>query len=285
MLGTGERITLGSLAWKRSAGPDLLPLLIGSEGTLGIFTELTVRIVPRPRTRVGLLAAVSRTCSLGEVAQELQDWKGEGLVAVEWVDAQVAQALAEGSRTPLPAGAGGLVLVEVESASREGRPWVEAWSRRLLRSGLSAPVVPFPDADQLWRERGRAGHLLDERVGPRVREDVAVPLSAWDELLRRVRVLAHREGIPLLLYAHLGEGSLHPNFLVDPASLTAARLRQGLWQIAWELGGTASAEHGLGVQKAPVFAREHGDVPVRVMRALKREMDPAGILNPGKFFG
>jgi FAD/FMN-containing dehydrogenase len=196
----------------------------------------------------------------------------------------VARALAHGTGLPLDAGHGALLL-EVELPREIPEDPAERWRRGLRPLGLEGPVRLYEDADELWRARGQAGVLMDREVGPRVREDVAVPLSKFDELVRRVRALSERRQVPLVLYAHLGEGSLHPNFLVDPASPAAAALRRELWRIAWSLGGTASAEHGLGAWKAAAFSREHGTASVRVLRALKSACDPDGILNPGKFWG
>jgi D-lactate dehydrogenase (quinone) len=285
VLGTGEAVALGARTWKRSAGPDLLHAMLGGEGTLGIFTELTVRLAPLPPGRMGLLAGVGPKVSLGRVAQGLQGAQRDGLSAVEWVDARVAGALLRSGRLPLSPRQGALLL-EIETSERSRPAALKTeWARRLRAVGVPGPVHLFPDADELWRERGRAGSLLDEGIGPRIREDVGVPLSRWDELLRRVRALARRHRVELVLYAHLGEGSLHPNFLVDPGSPQAARLQRELWQIAWALEGTASAEHGLGWQKAGAYRREHGLIAARAMLALKRAVDPDGILNPGKMFG
>ncbi len=284
VLGTGELVEAGTLAWKRSAGVDLLGSLIGSEGTLGILTELTVRLSPLPARRVGLLASVPEGTSLGALALGLLWARREGLSAVEWVDARVATEVARMEGLPLEPHAGALLL-EVETPREVTEDTAARWGRGLAALGLKTEVRLFEDAEALWRARGRAGVLMDRRLGPRVREDVAVPLTAWDRLLDRVGALARKEGVDLVMYAHLGEGNLHPNFLCDPVSPQAHRLRMGLWEIAWSLGGTASAEHGLGSLKAPAYRREHGAIAFRALRELKRALDPEGILNPGKFWG
>ncbi len=283
VLGTGETVEVGTLTWKRSAGVDLLPSLLGSEGTLGILTELTLRVAPFPARRIGLLAPVPESASLGRVAQGLQWARREGLSAVEWVDARVASELARGVGLPLPSGSGALLLeVEVPREIVEDVP--SRWERGLRPLGIEGAVRPFEDADGLWRARGKAGALLDAQVGPRVREDVAVPLSKWDALMEGVRDLARRRGVGLVLYAHLGEGTLHPNFAVPPSSSVARELRRDLWRLAWSLGGTASSEHGLGSLKAEAYVQEHGRASTRALRQLKDALDPYGILNPGKFW-
>lgn len=284
VLGTGETVTAGTLTWKRSAGADLLPSLLGSEGTLALFTELTLRLVPLPARRVGLLAPVPPGASLGKIARGLQWAKREGLSAVEWVDARVAGVLARDVALPLEPGSGALLL-EVETPREVVEDVASRWQGGLRPLGIEGPVRPFEDAEALWRARGQAGTLLDRELGPRVREDVAVPLSQWDRLTERVQRLAKEQGVGLVMYAHLGEGSLHPNFLIEPGSARAAVLRRALWTIAWSLGGTASAEHGLGSLKAAAFVREHGAPSVRALRALKDALDPDGIFNPGKFWG
>ncbi|MDE1819273.1 MAG: FAD-binding oxidoreductase [Euryarchaeota archaeon] len=284
VLGTGEVVQVGTLSAKRSAGPDLLTSLLGSEGTFAIFTELTLRLVPTPARRVGLLAQVPEGVSLGHLAQGLQWARREGLSAVEWVDARVGAALLRGTGLPLREGRGALLL-EVEVPREIADTVLERWSVALKGLGLPEEVGLFEDADQLWKARGKAGTLLDKEVGERVREDVAVPLSSWDRLIEGVQELAQRHEVGLLMYAHLGEGSLHPNFIVDPVSPLARRLRRELWELAWSLDGTASSEHGLGSLKAGAFVREHGPAAVRALRALKQSCDPDGILNPGKFWG
>lgn len=282
VLGTGEVVEAGALTWKRSAGVELLPSLIGSEGTLALFTELTLRVAPLPTHRIGIAAPVPPGVSTGRIAQALQSTRREGLSAVEWVDEHVAGALSEAGVLPWEQGQGALLL-ELECPPGDLRSLEGSWARRLHALGLPRVLRTFPDSEELWRERGRTGSVMDARVGPRVREDVAVPISRWDELIAKVKALARRHGVELWLYAHLGEGSLHPNFLVPPDSPQAARLRRGLREIAWSLEGTASAEHGLGSLKREAYRGEHGTAAWRAALALKRELDPAGILNPGKF--
>lgn len=283
ILGTGEPFVAGHLSPKRSAGPELLPLLVGSEGTLAIFTSLTLRLAPLPEVRHGLAVPVPREKKLGGLVKALQSERAAGLSAFEWVDDRVASALAKHARLPLEPGAGAL-LMEVEATREaEDAPLIHL-RRRLKEAGVDADPHVFADANALWRARGRAGQILDTSLGPRMREDLGVPISKWDTLLERVAHLATDEHVELITYAHLGEGNLHPNFLVDPGSTTAERLRRRLAALARELGGTVSAEHGLGALKGLSYEDEHGPVLSAHLRALKRDLDPDGVLNPGKMF-
>jgi FAD/FMN-containing dehydrogenase len=140
------------------------------------------------------------------------------------------------------------------------------------------------DADHLWTVRGENGRVLDERIGPRVREDVAVPLAKLDALVAALRRIGRTEGVRLHLFGHLGEGSLHPNYAVDPGSLAADRIRRAVYTASLSLGGTISAEHGVGQLKRSFLERELGGPAVRMLRAVRSACDPDGILNPGKLY-
>ncbi len=281
VLGTGERLRLGSAAPKRSVGPELGALLVGSEGTLGIVTEATVGLAPIPAVREGLVVPVPDGTALGALAVRLRRAAGTGLSAVEYLDRGCAEALGAGRRLLGPAGRP-LLLLELEADDR-----VAAEARRtrvadaLREGGVESSATVFDDADELWTLRGESGVVLDERFGERIREDVCVPLGRLDELLRAIATISDEERVPVFLFAHLGEGSLHPNYVVDPSSPTATRVRRRLWDAALSLGGTISGEHGVGRIKREYVARELGPGVVAWLEDVKRRCDPDGILNPG----
>lgn len=284
VLGSGETFETGTLSRKRSAGPDPIPLLVGSEGTLALFTEITVRLAPIPPRRFGVLVDLPGSVASGTVARAFQGRGDLGLSAVEWVDRSVARVLATETGWSLE-GAHGALLLEVEASPETEGPLWDALGRELAGMGIPGPPRRIEDADRFWKARGRAGELLDREMGPRIREDVGVPLSQWDQLLERLDEVARRHGIPWIAYAHLGEGNLHPNFRIDPASPEAVAVRGEVWAAARDLGGTVSAEHGMGALKGAHFEEEHGRTVAAMLRSLKRDCDPDGILNPGKLYG
>jgi len=284
VLGTGERARLGSIAPKRSVGPELGELLVGSEGTLGIVTEVTVRLAPRPAVRWGAVVPVPPGARLGALAGRLAAAPGTGLSALEFVDAACARALVTGRGVDWPAD-GPLVLLEIEAddpADADAR--LGRVAAVLRAAGVPGIARRYDDADRLWSERGASGIVLDEQYGERIREDVAVPLPAVDALAAAIDGIARAEGVPVYTFGHLGEGSLHPNFVVDPTSPPADRIRSALYDAALGLGGTISGEHGVGRVKRPFVARELGPTGVRLLRAMKAACDPDGILNPGKLY-
>ncbi|MGD0249325.1 MAG: FAD-binding oxidoreductase [Thermoplasmata archaeon] len=284
VLGTGERARFGTLVAKRSVGPDLLPLIVGSEGTLAIVTEVTVRLAPLPARREGLVFPLAAGVSLGAVARRLRQSADTGLSAVEYIDRASAAVLAERRTVGWPTGSA-LLLLEVEAESdREAGFRRERLVEVLRTVGVDRGPTVFADADQLWTLRGESSVVLDERTGHRVREDVAVPLGRIDELLARLEEIGRGADAPYYLFAHLGEGSFHPNYACDPASPTGDRVRRAVLNAALELGGSVSSEHGIGRLKVDFLERELGPIAVDLLTGLKRRFDPDGILNPGKLY-
>ena len=284
VLGTGERLRVGTRAPKRSIGPDLLELLVGSEGTLGIFTELTLSLAPRPPRRAALAVGLPEEVSPAAVAAGLAHETVHGVSAVEYLDAICAAALAGTPGARLP-GDRALVLLEVEAADEEEESRrLEYLHARLRALGIREDPTVYPDADELWTLRGASGPALDRAIGPRLREDVAVPVSRLDDLFQGMRQLARDADARLCVYGHLGEGSLHPNFAVGPGDPAVEHLRRRLLELALRLGGTVSGEHGIGRTKIDALAEQLTPAGVRAIAGVKAVFDPDGILNPGKLY-
>jgi FAD/FMN-containing dehydrogenase len=204
------------------------------------------------------------------------------LSAIEYVDERVGAALRARPNARLP-GEGPLVLLEVESETADSEAEALAELDADLRTlGISESPSVVPDADRLWSLRGEAGAVLDGRTGPRVREDIAVPLASVDAAVRGFQEIALGAGAALYVYGHLGQGNLHPNVAVDPASEVGARVRAEILALARRLGGTVSGEHGVGALKRSYVPAELGEPAVRVLRGWKAICDPDGVLNPGK---
>ena len=284
ILGTGALVRLGSRAPKRSAGPDLLHLFIGSEGTLGLATEVVVRLAPLPAVRKGVVVPLPPQALLGRLAAALARAPGSGLSAMEYLDRNCASAIAEGRAASWPTDAA-LLLLEVEAQSpTEAHRRLEQLRDVLMMNGVPTGFTVFDDADELWTLRGTSGDVLLERYGQHVREDVAVPLPRVDALAAALARIAEAEKVPFFLFGHLGEGNLHPNYVVGPNTPAAERIRAAVLGASRALGGTISAEHGIGRLKRPFLAEELGAGAVPLLLAVKRACDPDGILNPGKLY-
>jgi D-lactate dehydrogenase len=284
VLGNGEPASFGPSVSKRSMGPDLLGLMVGSEGTLGIFTEVTLALAASPGRRTGLVIPLPSTPSVGTLTQALVRRPSLGLSALEYLDRRSATALSheEGSRLP-PETA--LLLAEVESLDEEEESRrLEGWTDTLHAMGIPDDPIVYPDADRLWTLRGSSGTVLNRTLGLRVREDVAVPLRRLDELFEGIDRLAERFSVDVYVYGHLGDGNLHPNFVVDPATERSRELRTALLELSRRLSGTISAEHGIGSVKRRHVGLELGPAELALLRAVKSFCDPDGILNPGKLY-
>lgn len=278
--GRARRWTAGGRVRKRSIGPDLVGLLVGSEGTLGIFAEIGVRIAPRPSRRLGIAVPLPAGAPVGRLAADLPRTLGPGTSAVEYVDAAADRAMSapfgEGS-APL-----GWLLAEVEGEEADVYGSLGRLESARSGLGLADPPAIFESADRLWTRRGEAGTAVARSLGESVREDIVVPVSALDRLLGELRAMARSHAVPLAVFGHVGEGNLHPSFGLNPRSPAAGRLRDELLDRVLALGGAISGEHGIGVTKRGHLRAQLGDPGLELLRAVKANLDPAGILNPGK---
>jgi FAD/FMN-containing dehydrogenase len=279
--GTGALWTAGGRFAKSSVGPDLVGALVGSEGTLALFAEVTVRVAVRPARRTGIVLALPDGRPLGGFLAELRDLLGAGVSAIEYADAGTADVLGKVAGSGWPTGRG-LLFVEVEGSEVEEGDLLARLDAACRRLGLPEDPRIYEDADRLWRIRGEAGPALERDGGHGLREDVAVPVSRLDELLGALQAIAERFGTTVRIFGHLGEGNLHPMFAVDPRSPRASELRDALCEVTLRLGGTISGEHGVGATKRRWLPVQLGEPSIAVLRALKSTLDPHGILNPGK---
>lgn len=282
VLGSGELLRVGHRTRKASTGPDLLGFLVGSEGTLGFFTEVTLALAPSPERRIGLVVPAPETLAFRTALPQLLASPAPAFSAIEYLDRPTATALSRFASGRLP-GETALLLLELESSAQDEDTDLERVAARLADAGFPAEPIVYPDADQLWTLRGQSGEAI-EGEGVRIHEDVAVPWSRLDELFEGTRALAARHDIPVRLFGHIGDGNLHPGFVVDPVSERARAVRRDLLLLTKRLGGTISAEHGVGSLKASYLSLEHGQVGVSVLEAFKRRCDPDGIMNPGKLY-
>jgi FAD/FMN-containing dehydrogenase len=282
VLGSGEVLRVGHRTRKASTGPDLLGFFVGSEGTLGFFTEICLALAPAPERRIGLGIPVPDQLSFRDTLPRLLASPAPAFSAIEFLDRPTAAALSRFSSGRLP-GETALLLLELESTEADEAADLERVARRFVEAGFTGEPVVYPDADQLWTLRGQSGEAI-EGEGVRVHEDVAVPWSRLDELFEGTRALAARHDVPVRLFGHLGDGNLHPGFVVDPTSERSRAVRRDLLLLTKRLGGTISAEHGVGALKAPFLTLEHGEVGISLLEAFRRRCDPDGILNPGKLY-
>lgn len=286
---TGEAFRSGARTRKCVAGYDLVSLMCGSEGTLGVVTQVTVRLVALPRHRASMTAVFADAATAG---QAIANVMASGLVpaTLEIIDNVTLRTIEEYARLGLPTDAGALVLAEFDGLLKASVDEEGAAAERILGESGAQNVTVAADAaerDRVWEARRSALAALSRAKPTSILEDVTVPLPKLAEMISIVQELAERFGVTIGTFGHAGDGNLHPTVLCDERdSEEMARAEQAIKHLmdsALRLGGTVSGEHGIGFSKAPFLESEVGLGSMAIMRRIKDAVDPNHILNPGKF--
>jgi D-lactate dehydrogenase (cytochrome) len=279
--GAGRVLRLGNRCRKSASGYHLLGLLVGSEGTLAIATELTLALAGLPAAcRQGGFGFPDATAAARATAELIRF--GIDVAAVEFLDARTIAAIDRFAGLALAEAPA--LLVEVHgSAAGVGEAWQAA--EEVMRAAGGAPLV-LPEGRGVWSIREQATRAVEaSRPGAAtVRADLAIPIGALPALVARSEALAAERGLALHLFGHAGIGILHALVPADAAERPAAEAaRDALVEAALALGGSCSGEHGMGLGNRRYAAREHGEA-VALMQGIKALFDPRGILNPGKIW-
>ena len=288
VLADGSTVSAGSRAKKTSAGYNLKDLLVGSEGTLAVVTEATLELAGRPAQVRGGRAIFE---DLEGAATAVHDAvrSGVDVARIELLDPVAAMVTNEYLGTDLP----DAPMVFVEFHADHGVEEEVAFCRSVFEAhGVERFEIGEEEGmAELWearREVGTAMEHFDPEKVPLHPGDVTVPISRYPEIVRRARELAEEAELTVPLFGHGGDGNLHYSVVVDPDDEAAVergeRYYRRLVELAIELGGTSTGEHGVGVGKREYLVREHGEASVEAMRAIKRALDPRDTLNPGKIF-
>ncbi len=283
--GRGERFRVGKPTKKWVVGYDLLSLFSGSEGTLGIFTEITVRLLPRPPLLRTLWALFPDELS---ASRAVSDLIRSGLLprVLEFADRYSIEAI-RGKLPDLPEGVASFLLIEFDGAQASALDEEVMQAADILeRHGV---LELFAAEDPATRERlwtARRAILPSLEVYGRVRsEDVVVPRRRIPDLVEAVHRLRERTGLPIVIFGHAGDGNLHVNFTSqDPMDPALESVIRELYRTVLDMGGTIAGEHGIGLLKRKFISMEVPPFVLKQMQHLKTMWDPAGILNPGKIF-
>ncbi len=281
----GRVVRTGKRTLKGVTGYDVTALLVGSEGTLGVFTEATLRLVPRPPAVATALVLFTDVRAAADTVGAIV---AAGIVprCLELLDALTLDAVrAAGVSVDLRAGA--MLLVEVDGEAAEST--LERLGEVVSHRAGCIDVVVAQDAgqrDRLWEARRMLSKATRRLARHKLSEDVVVPRTRIAELLARTDAIGDATGVRHLAYGHAGDGNLHVNFLWDDDAERAAvdQAIGMLMRATVELGGTLSGEHGIGVSKAQYLHLEQSEDLIALQRDIKRAFDPRDLLNPGKIF-
>jgi glycolate oxidase len=290
VLASGEILKLGGKITKNASGYQLMQLFVGSEGTLGIVTEVTLKLAPLPRARVTAVATFEK---LTQASQAVSRVMASGILpaTLELMDGTTINVVEDFLRAGLPREAGAMLLLEQDGGD-EGvaRAEVERMAEICRTLGATDVRVANTSAerDQLWQARRSVSAALGRLRPNKLGEDIVVPKSAIPEMIDSVREIAERYALPIPVFGHAGDGNLHPNILFDLRNADEVHrvecAARDIFRAAIRLGGTLSGEHGIGTLKREFLAEAQGDLAVDLSRAIKRVFDPDGLLNPGKVF-
>ncbi len=288
VLGDGREIRTGARTSKYATGYDLTRLLIGSEGTLALITEATLRLLPAPECIANLrVCYASNRDACAAVARVMRQPVIPS--ALEFMDRRAIEAIrAYGGAEGLPAGTQAVLMLAADGSHDDVPRQIERLAAALQGEGLLEIQSGFtPEAmARLWTARKSLSHAVKSIAPLKINEDVVVPVMRLGELVEAIDQLGQRHRIPLVAFGHAGNGNLHVNLMVHPDDADemarARACRRELIDTVMRLKGSLSGEHGIGSEKRAFLGLEIDATTLQLMRQLKALFDPLGLLNPGK---
>jgi len=287
-LADGSLVRLGSRTHKNKTGFELARLFVGSEGLLGVVTEATLKLIPRPPWRACVAAGLP---SMREAARIIREIFASGYLpcALEVADRFTLAAARRRTGDARLEGCGAVVIVELDGHERSVRGELGG-VERILRGGRPKFVQRALGAaatERLWQLRREFSYALRDTGLTKMNEDVVVPRGRLEDLFKLGARIQKRHGLPVACFGHAGDGNIHVNLMVDESRAGyAARRDEALDELftgVLALGGVITGEHGVGLAKKPWWPQAVPPEVRRLHRTIKAALDPRGILNPGKF--
>jgi glycolate oxidase len=286
VMADGSVIRTGGRNLKDVAGYSLTHLLVGSQGTLGLITEATLRLRPMPPPRSTLLAFFPTLDGAGEAVAAIAA-AGLSPVTLELMDRFTIRAVDDVHQLGLDRDAAAMLMIESDAPGVAAADELTRAELACTGAGASSTIRSQTPAEaDLLRQARRAAHWALEKLGDVKMEDIGVPRSRVPDMLRAVERIAAAHDVRIGTFGHAGDGNLHPDLVLergDPDGEAITRAVQAdLYQAAIDLGGTVTGEHGIGSARREWMIPQRGAGTVRVMRAIKTALDPQGLFNPGR---
>ncbi len=290
VLPDGQVIETGGRTLKNVAGYDLTRLFVGSEGTLGIITRITLRLIPLPEAKQTMLAVYD---SVEGAAETVAAVISAGIIpaTLEFLDQVYIKNIEEYAHVGFPLDAAAVLLIEVDGDAAVIEKQIAKIEETCRRQGATQIRIARTarEAGDLWQARRAAFGALARLKPTIIGEDATVPRSSLPEMVKRIRRIAEEFDVLIAVVGHAGDGNLHATFLCDERDKEEmARVDQAIAAVidaALALQGTVSGEHGIGRMKSGFLARQVGPAALGLMRSIKRTLDPNNILNPAVMFG
>jgi glycolate oxidase len=292
VLPTGEVVNTGGRVVKNAVAYDLTDLMCGSEGTLGIITKLTMRLLPKPEAALTVMALFAGVRQCAEAANRLIEEKiipsklelidGQALKAIRaYIKDEKIEAACE-----LPDNANALLLVETDGDRQGAERQLSSVRNVLKRSAIE--IQQPANSDDLWSIRRYISPAVGRIRPNKINEDIVVPRSRVPDYLEAMESLQAESGLPIVCFGHVGDGNIHVNLMIDAANAEekakAEGVKRQIFELAIEMGGTISGEHGIGIMKSEYLPMALAPDLIAAMKRIKTALDPNNILNPGKIF-
>lgn len=285
----GEVICTGGKTVKNVTGYDLTKLIVGSEGTLGVITEATLRLFPKPQATRTLMAIFDDIVYSGQAITKIL---GSGILPskLEIMDNASINAVEAYEPLGLPTDADALILIELDGHPAAIEDEIIS-VQRICKDALATEIRIANTKEEeieLWKARKLVSPAIVREKPTKISEDATVPRSKIPHMFQRLKEIKEKYNVDLVVFGHAGDGNLHPNIIADKRDLEemgrVEKAVEEIFEAAIELGGTLSGEHGIGTLKAPFMEMEIGEVGLDMMKRIKESWDPKCILNPGKIF-
>lgn len=288
VLADGQILKTGGKVIKDVVGYDLKSLFTGSEGTLGIITEALLKLTAKPKYARTALVEFS---SIEDASKTVNEILLAGIVpaTLELMDQTAINCIEEAMHIGLPIDVAAFLLIESDGVEMETTTHeIESIVKICEKTGATKISLAQDESERanLWKARRSISPSLARLSPNKLGEDITVPRSAIPEAVKRLKAISHKYGLPIVIFGHAGDGNLHPNILFDKRDPKQMEIVEKMvaeeFDIALELGGTLSGEHGVGTLKRPYMEKALGEVSVGIQKKIKQVLDPLNILNPGK---
>jgi len=281
----GRCLRAGSRTIKNASGYGIVPLLVGSEGTLAVFTRIVLRLLPLPGATAACAALFGSTAeAAGGVGALLRS----GMVprVMELVDRRCMTLMEEGGQVHFDPGAGCAVLIELDGDAAGVEEDLGRAGDLLEKQGAAVLVLTGAvERARFWEARRKISETLKKRYPGKISDDICVPRGRMAEALSAIEAVAKRHGLLSAVYGHAGDGNLHVNLMSEgKAPRREASARDEIMRMVIAMDGAVSGEHGIGSLKRKYLAWQHGRPLVGIEKGIKKLWDPRGLLNPGKIF-
>ncbi|GAW91563.1 FAD-binding oxidoreductase [Calderihabitans maritimus] len=286
VLANGKVMRCGGKTVKNVTAYDMVKLFVGSEGTLGVITEIIVKLIPAPETRKSALAVFR---SLDDAAKAITGIIANKVIpaTLEIMDNVTIRTVENYARVGLPTDAEAVLLIEVDGIPEVVEKEAEVVARVCRENNGELKLAETAEErDEIWQARRAALPALAQVSPTTVLEDATVPRSKIPDMLKALRHIAEKYQLTIGTFGHAGDGNLHPTILTDENNAEEMkRVHKAvdeIFEVALSLGGTLSGEHGIGIAKQKYLEKEFGEAGIEALKAIKKALDPENILNPGK---